>query len=29
MDIFNRQPDGKWSIFWFISFSATPNKVLQ
>jgi len=29
MDIFKRQPDGKWSIARFISFSATPNKVLQ
>ncbi|SAL42101.1 hypothetical protein AWB69_04250 [Caballeronia udeis] len=29
MDIFKRQPDGKWSIALFISFSATPNKVLQ
>ena len=29
MDIFKRQPDGKWSISRFISFSATPNKVLQ
>jgi uncharacterized protein (TIGR02246 family) len=29
MDIFKRQPDGKWSIARFISFSTTPNKVLQ
>ncbi|MFM0729631.1 nuclear transport factor 2 family protein [Paraburkholderia sediminicola] len=29
MDIFKRQPDGKWSIARFISFSATPNGVLQ
>ncbi|MFM0740878.1 nuclear transport factor 2 family protein [Paraburkholderia xenovorans] len=29
MDIFKRQRDGKWSIARFISFSATPNKVLQ
>jgi steroid delta-isomerase len=29
MDIFKRQPDGKWSIARFISFSATQNKVLQ
>jgi len=29
MDIFKRQPDGKWSIARFISFSATPNKVLE
>ncbi|WP_158936901.1 SgcJ/EcaC family oxidoreductase [Burkholderia sp. S171] len=29
MDIFKRQPDGKWSIARFISFSATPNTVLQ
>jgi uncharacterized protein (TIGR02246 family) len=29
MDIFKRQPDGKWSIARFISFSATPNKLLQ
>ncbi|QIE26526.1 hypothetical protein SBC1_41980 (plasmid) [Caballeronia sp. SBC1] len=29
MDIFKRQPDGKWSIARFISFSATPNKVLK
>jgi len=28
MDIFKRQPDGKWSIARFISFSATPNEVL-
>jgi uncharacterized protein (TIGR02246 family) len=29
MDIFRRQPDGKWSIARFISFGVTPNKVLQ
>jgi uncharacterized protein (TIGR02246 family) len=29
MDIFKRQPDGKWSIARFISFSETPNKVLE
>jgi uncharacterized protein (TIGR02246 family) len=29
MDIFKRQPDGRWSIARFISFSATPNKVLR
>jgi len=29
MDIFRREPDGTWSIARFISFSITPNKVLQ
>jgi steroid delta-isomerase len=29
MDIFKRQPDGKWFIVRFISFSMTPNKILQ
>lgn len=29
MDIFRRQPNGKWSIARFISFSITPNRVLQ
>lgn len=29
MDIFKRQPDGKWSIARFISFTTTPNKILQ
>lgn len=29
MDIFQRQPDGRWSIARFISFSTMPNKVLQ
>jgi uncharacterized protein (TIGR02246 family) len=29
MDIFKRQPVGKWSIARFVSFNATPNKVLQ
>jgi uncharacterized protein (TIGR02246 family) len=29
IDIFKRQPDGKWSIARFMSFSTTPNTVLQ
>jgi uncharacterized protein (TIGR02246 family) len=29
MDVFKRQPDGRWSIARFISFSVTPNKLLQ
>ena len=29
MDFFRRQPDGRWSIARFISFSARPNKLLQ
>jgi uncharacterized protein (TIGR02246 family) len=29
MDIFKRQPGGKWSIARFITFSVTPNKVLE
>jgi uncharacterized protein (TIGR02246 family) len=29
IDIFKRQPDGKWSIARFMSFSTTPNMVLQ
>jgi steroid delta-isomerase len=29
MDIFRRQPDGKWSIDRFLSFTTTPNKLLQ
>lgn len=29
MDIFQRQPDGKWSIARFLSFGIAPNKVLQ
>ncbi|WP_250511688.1 nuclear transport factor 2 family protein [Caballeronia sp. GACF4] len=29
MDIFQRQPDGQWSIARFMSFSATPNTVLE
>jgi steroid delta-isomerase len=29
MDIFKRQPDGRWSIVRFIAFSTTPNKVLE
>jgi uncharacterized protein (TIGR02246 family) len=29
IDIFKHQPDGEWSIARFISFSITPNKLLQ
>jgi len=29
VDIFKRQPNGEWSIARFISFSITPNNVLQ
>lgn len=29
MDIFKRQPDGKWSIARFMSFGTMPNKVLE
>lgn len=29
MDIFKRQPDGRWSIARFMSFGVTPNKVLE
>jgi steroid delta-isomerase len=29
MDIFKRQPDGRWSIARFMSFSTTPNSVLR
>jgi uncharacterized protein (TIGR02246 family) len=29
IDIFKRQPDGKWSIARFMSFSTAPNKVLD
>ncbi len=29
MDIFKRQPDGKWSIARFLSFTITPNRNLQ
>jgi uncharacterized protein (TIGR02246 family) len=29
IDIFRKQLDGKWSIARFISFSTTPNKVLE
>jgi uncharacterized protein (TIGR02246 family) len=29
IDIFKRQPDGRWSIARFMSFSTAPNKVLQ
>jgi steroid delta-isomerase len=28
MDIFKRQPDGKWSIIRFLSFTLKPNKNL-
>jgi uncharacterized protein (TIGR02246 family) len=28
MDVFKRQPDGKWSIARFLSFSLRPNKNL-
>jgi uncharacterized protein (TIGR02246 family) len=29
MDIFRRQPDGRWSIVRFIAFTTSPNKLLQ
>lgn len=29
IDIFKRQPDGTWSIARFMSFSTTPNSVLD
>ena len=29
MDIFKRQPDGRWSIARFLSFTTRPNKNLQ
>ena len=29
VDIFERDRDGRWSIARFVSFSITPNKVLQ
>ena len=29
IDVFKRQPDGRWSIARFMSFSTTPNTVLQ
>jgi uncharacterized protein (TIGR02246 family) len=29
MDIFERQPDGKWSIARFISFTANASKILE
>lgn len=29
MDIFRRQPDGRWSIARFIAFGTQPNKNLQ
>lgn len=29
IDIFRRQPDGRWSIARFIAFTTSPNKVLE
>jgi steroid delta-isomerase len=29
IDIFRRQPDGRWSIARFIAFTTRQNKVLQ
>ena len=29
IDIFRRQPDGRWSIARFIAFTTSPNKALQ
>jgi uncharacterized protein (TIGR02246 family) len=29
MDFFRRQPDGRWSIARFISFTTRPNRLLQ
>ena len=29
MDLFRRQPDGRWSIARFMSFATQPNKLLQ
>jgi len=29
IDIFKRQPDGRWSIARFMSFSTAPNTVLH
>ena len=29
MDIFRRQPDGKWSIARFIAFTTRANKLLR
>jgi len=29
IDIFRRQPDGRWSIARFIAFTTSPNRLLQ
>jgi len=29
IDIFKRQPDGRWSIARFVAFTTSPNKALQ
>lgn len=29
MDLFRRQPDGRWSIARYIAFTTRPNKLLQ
>ncbi|MBV9391997.1 MAG: nuclear transport factor 2 family protein [Verrucomicrobia bacterium] len=29
MDFFRREPDGRWSIARFISFTARPNRLFQ
>ena len=29
IDIFRRQPDGRWSIARFIAFTTSPNKALE
>jgi uncharacterized protein (TIGR02246 family) len=29
IDVFRRQPDGRWSIARFMAFTTRPNKVLQ
>ena len=29
MDIFRRQPDGRWSIARYVAFTTRPNEVLR
>jgi steroid delta-isomerase len=29
IDIFRRQPDGRWSIARYIAFATTPNSLLE
>jgi ketosteroid isomerase-like protein len=29
MDIFRRQPDGRWSIAWFVAFTTRANTLLR